>query len=410
MKSRICPILPLGLATVLAVSAVSRALAQSDACGFARDVEELVELATSARTMGDAEARFLRLRRTAPADARIPYLYAILMINRKRYQEAREPLQDALRLDGKDLAAWKTRIWLSVLTEDYDDALETMNWLVRRMPQRGASAESERKCDEFVGFVGQVFGYLSEPGKEHVDAVKLTSCQQAIQSCLPDERKDVLQASCQAVIEDYQARMRQIDGLREQAREREADRRELKFKRLSQDRLYAASELGKIEDLRTGSRMLASDERNMIAATRVRVRAASVRTDDAHYTDSYAVGPVFSCSPQDHLANRGQGLAHRGAGSSGYLEEHGLGDGHYADVNRREEDYDEYLVDREKDLNRRHRRIGQDTSRLLNRPVVGNASEVLCQRKKATALSTYVPLPVSPGKEVERILASYRNP
>ena len=108
MKSRICPVLPLGLATALAVFAVSQALAQSDASGFARDVEELVELAASARTMGEAEARFLELRRAAPADARVPYLYAMLLIDRNRFQDACEPLKHALRLDGTDLAAWKT--------------------------------------------------------------------------------------------------------------------------------------------------------------------------------------------------------------------------------------------------------------------------------------------------------------
>ena len=410
MRSNVSPILPLGLATVLAVSAASRGLAQSDARESAQDMEELVKLTASVRTKGDAESQFGELRRIAPADARVPYVYAMLLIDRKRYQEACEPLEDALALDGKDLAAWKTRIWLSVLTEDCDDALITMNQLVKRMPAGGTSTECERRCHEFVGFVGRVFGYLSEPGKEHVDPMKLASYQQAIIGHLPEARKDVFKARFEGVIEDYQARMRQIDELSEQARQGEAECRDQQLTGLEQDRSYTWSELSRLEDLRMQSRVLATDERNMIAATKTRTRAGCSRTDDVRHTGSHAIRPVHLYNLQDGLAARYRGLVCHGAWSGGYVEEHGLGDRHYANVNRREEEYDEYLTDREKDLNRRHRRIGKDTSRLLSRPIVGNTSELTCQRRKATALSTYVPLPVSANGEVERVVASYRNP
>jgi hypothetical protein len=122
------------------------------------------------------------------------------------------------------------------------------------------------------------------------------------------------------------------------------------------------------------------------------------------------VTPLLLCKPRDPSAGSCRDLAYGGAESSGYVEEHGLGDRHYADVNRREHDYHEYLVARERNLHRRNRRIEQDTSQLLSRPVVGSAAEVTCLRKKATALATYVPLPISPKEQIGRILASYRNP
>ena len=104
----------------------------------------------SVKTKAKAEARFRQIRRSAPSDARVPYAYALLLIERKRYQDASKPLDDALRLDGGNLSAWKTRIWLSVLTGDHDDALATMerrpNGCRLRPRRRGVngSAESSR--------------------------------------------------------------------------------------------------------------------------------------------------------------------------------------------------------------------------------------------------------------------------
>lgn len=429
MRKYTSRILPLSLAVVLTVSAASRGLAQSVNRQPARDMEELVELMANVKAKGAAEAQFLELRRAAPADARVPYAYALLLIQQRRYREAYEPLKEALRLDGGNLDAWKTHIWLAVLTEEHDDALATMERLVRRMPSTDVSTDRERKCREFAGFMGQMFGYLSGPGKEGLDPVKQTSSQQTITGYLTDARKAVFETLFTTVIDDYTARMKQIDELNRQARQGEADYRNEQLANLEDDRRFAWREMGRIEDLRMHGRTLAANERNVIAATRERSGGGFGQYNDTQYRDSQEIGPLyrpdandinwdagagaFVVDPDanwqlDHLADRYQALDQYGAARGGYYRERGLGDEHYADVSRREEEYHDYLAEKERKLNRRHRRLDQEASRLLRRRVSGYTPEISCQKAQATALASYVPLPVSPETEVQRILASYR--
>jgi tetratricopeptide (TPR) repeat protein len=429
MRKDISRILALGLAVLLTVSAVSHSLAQSGVQP-ARDVEQLVELMASVRTKADAEAQYRELRRATPADARVPYAYAMLLIEQRRYREACDPLKESLRLNGGNLDAWKTRIWLAVLTEEHDDALASMERLVRQMPAEVVSADRERKCREFAGFMGQVFGYLAGPGKDGLDPVKQTSSQQTIIGYLPKGRKAVFEALFTAVLEDYTKKMERIEELSRQAREGEADYRNEQLANLENDRRFAWREMGRLEDLRTHGRTLATNERNVIAATRERSAAGFGRANDTRYRDSQEIGPLYRPDPDDigwdatagafvadpnadwqldHLADRYQALDRRGRAAGGYYHERGLGDEHYADVSRREEEYHDYLAEREKKMNRRHRRIAQEASRLLRRRITGTTPEVRRQLAEAEALASYVPLPVSPQAEVEQILASYRG-
>ena len=434
MSQSIKRIVPWGLAAVLVVSVASNSLAQSGGYRFARDMEDLVELTESVRTKSAARLQFRDLRRTAPMDARVPYAYALLLLDQKRYQDASDPLRCALDLDGKDLTAWKTRIWLSVLIQDYDDALATMEHLGTKMPSPHVSAERRQKCCEFAGFMGQILGYLAGPGKEGLDPVKQTACQQAVTSCLTPAQQEVFDSLFASVLDDYTARIEEIEKLVQDARQGEAKCRNLQLVSLSEDRAHTWRELGRLEDLRAHRATLAANERMVQAAARERAAGAFLNVDDTRYADSQEVGPFVRPNPQnmgwdpdanagaggfvidrnsrpqlDHLADRYQALDQHGAAGGGYARERGLGDAHYADVTAREEKYHDYLCARERKMNQRHRRIAQDASRLLRRPIVGSTAELTCRKRVAEALITYVPIPVSPREEVERIIASYRD-
>ena len=115
--------------------------------------------------------------------------------------------------------------------------------------------------------MGQIFGYLSGPGKEHVDAVKENSCFQAITSLMSDTRGDVFESLRQHVMEDYTARMGQIEYLSRQAQQGEADYRNMELAALTDDRDQARKEQGQLEERRFADRVLAANQHNVIAAT-----------------------------------------------------------------------------------------------------------------------------------------------
>lgn len=416
MSGRTSQIVTFGLAALIVVSAASTSLADPAGQRFAVEMEKLVQLTESLRTKHDARAQFEHLQKTAPSDSRVPYTYALLLIDQKRYKDASEPLKQALDLNGKDLDAWKTRIWLSVLIEDYDDALATMERLSRRMPATATSSETERVCCEFAGFMGQVFGYLSGPAAESVNPVKQTSSYQFITGNLSYRRQDVFDSLFENVTDNYTARMQEIEKLSEIARQGETTYRNLQLANLGEERAYARMESSRLEDLRANDRNRASNERNVQAAARKRAGHAFASVDDTHADSSLEFLPFPRPNPADpngpaeldHVLDSYQNFDQHGAAAGAGFMKQGLDDRHYVDVNEREEKYHEYLLHKQKRLNQQQRRIASDEAQMLRRRVVGNSPEIMSAKNAAAALMTYVPMPVSPEAEVDRIIASYR--
>ena len=62
----------------------------------------------------------------------------------------------------------------------------------------------------------------------------------------------------------------------------------------------------------------------------------------------------------DHRFKADSKTRARNRQSAASFSRRGLGDSHYADVNRRQREYDKYLEDKERKLNRRSRRVAQD--------------------------------------------------
>jgi len=314
------------------------------------------------------------------------------------------------------LDAWKTRIWLSVLIEDYDDALDTMEFLSTRMPATATCSETERVCNEAAAFMGQIFGYLSGPAKDSVDPVKQTSSYQSITSRLTYRRRDVFDSLFERVTDDYTTRMYEIEKLTENARQGETTYRNLQLANLGEERAYARTELSQIEVLRANDRNRATNERNVIAATRKRAGSAFASVDGTHANGSLEFLPFPRPNPADpngpavidHVLDRYQDFDQHGAAAGTGFMNQGLGDRHYADANRREEEYNDHLDHLKKRLNQQQRRIAKEEAQMLRRRVVGNSPEIMSEKATASALTTYVPLPVSPKAEVERIIDSYR--
>jgi hypothetical protein len=337
----------------------------------------------------------------------------LLLIDQHRYDDASEALNVALRLDPQNLDAWKARIWVSVITQNCDDALATMERLCKKMPDENVPADCERKCREFAAFMGQICGYLSGPGRGRLDPVTRSVFRQAIGSHLADARKECFVHLSQRVMDDYTARMQEIDELREQARQGEVTYRNQRLVCNAQDRHHTWRELGSIESLRSESRALAANERNVHAATRERSGGSFGSHHASHYDDPQETVPFPCPNPNDPNRDnndpdeRNQHVDQYGASGGGYFKKRGLDDRHYADVNRREKEYDNYLRAKQRRLRQQHRRIAQEQEELLRRPVVGHTRQLAYLENQASALATYVELPVSPQAQVERILDSF---
>jgi hypothetical protein len=421
----------LTVAMALAVCGRTESRVQAQTANVEPQLEELIRLSGSVRTRDAAATQYQRLRDAAPTDVRVPRLYGLLLIKQRHYREASHVLRESLRLNGSDLNIRKVSIWLTVLHKDYDGAIEAMDGLCRRMPRETRSAEQERKCREFAIFVGQITGYLTGPGYGRLGAGRYSTYVQSITQGLSDERRAVAEIARQQVFEAYRSGLQQLDGLQQAADANEMMVRNLEKSQLAQDRDYTWAELKRIEDLRSEAKARASNERNVIAATRERSAGSFGSGDSASTRNRQEMGPFYRVAPGslrydqhngrwnvnpnnpqlilDHSADR-YAASHQQGGSGGvYYLERGLGDNALLDVNLREAQNDRRLDRRDQTLNTRHGRITSDEKRLLTKPAIGFNSQLTALRAKVEALTTYVPLPVSADREVARILASFHQ-
>ena len=378
-------------------------------------LETLVRLSKKATTAQAASDEMARLRRSDPTDARVPYVYSLVLIDRLEYVDALTHVREAVELNPGNLNAWKVRIWLSVSTKDVDDALASMERLASRMPKGTVSPAAERICQDFSGFMGKVFGYLAGPHAEKVSTMQVASVERRVVSQLTPARKAVFLKAREQVIVEFETRVAELAKTRAAAVEREARSRNEQLANLADEYNYSHRELEKIESLRLAGRKVSADERNVIAATREKSVGGSRSGAATNYRDAIEQNPIYHQDPNaeagapsqfDHQYDRYRGYNHRRGAASGWAVDRGLDDRHYADVNRRDAEYAKHLSDRETKMHRRLRRIAKDQAKQIKAPNGGSNNLVRALTTQAQALTTYLPCPVSPAAEIETILAT----
>ncbi len=404
------PLVAIGLLLIV----VSTTAAGTDPAVGAR-LQQLLEPGGGNRMFTARDLGFSQLEQIAPDDGRVPYARGLWLIDRHRYRDALDPIKQAVDKDPRNLAAWKTRIWLALAMQDYEDAFATIRWLSERMPEPDSTTR-ERRVREMSEFFGKVVGYLAGPGQQQVSSSERAYFEEQLVTRFTPERRSAFDAGRQQVLSDYDYRMRSIGNFRDAARDKEDAYRNQRLAELELERQFVYDELAKLEQLRITDRQTGSEERNVIAATREQVNQASVGSTTIRRSDDTKIGPHYRKPPADRPNDRivldyrrqrdrqfglGSGYANR------FSSQRGLGDRHYLNVNERQEDYDDYLADREQDLQLRLRRIVKDETALHRRPNPGSDTMISRAMATAQAMSTYVAVPVNPRVELQRILDSY---
>ena len=391
--------------TKFAAFAVILTTAAAHAQVTRHDAQKLVELAKSRNNSVAVAA----LQSKSPTDARLPYLAALSRVDRNDYRGALEQVKHSLQLNPANLDAWKVRIWLSMATKDFNDAATSMDWLSSRMPANGATPEAEMACVEFARFMGKSFGYMNGP---QGDRASVASLEQRVVGRLSGNRKSAFVAAHSHVTSDYNQRLSHIETARKVAQQNEEVARRDDLQRLSEESRYANSELTKIEDTRLQGRQLAANERNVIAATREEAAGGTLAGAATNFRKVDLRNPIFDDTKEDptiigHNVNRRSRLNHRSSLASGYAVDRGLDNWHYLNVNQREAQENERLADRERDMQRRLRRIAKDKAKQINRPNAGMTASVRAAIAKAKSLSAYLDFPVSTKSEIANLVAAY---
>ena len=308
-----------------------------------------------------------------------------------------------IRLENRDnkknLAAWKMRIWLGVMTGDDTDALKTIEWIGRRMPASDASSNVALKSLDMAEFLGETMGFLSNRQEGFSGPVDYSLA--VLRDELNPQQLSAMQKGFDRVAARYATRARQVAQLTEAAVCNAERNRETKLAVLDRERQTVFVEFDKLESLRAEDRERASNERNVHAATRSREasrtagfhghRRAFVHGSHQHRFPNYDYHGNHSNQARFntyHQRGRGHGLlvtthGNRGAFHNRFAAESGLRDKHYYDVNQREDDYDRYLKLR-----------NNEEKSLMQREPSGVTPTTVRATKEMNTFATYVSMPI----------------
>jgi hypothetical protein len=390
------------------------------------------------------------------------------MLDRLRYKEAARQLDDVVRLNRRDLNVWKARVWLSVMTDRQREALDQVEWLCGQMPAETTGRDQEARCREFACFAGRIIGFLEGPKQHQADQIRLADCRERISEEMPECFAEAFNLGRQEVLDRFAELTIEIDSLAAQTTSAAEELKAKKIGRLEEERDDTQNELRQMPDRRAQVRQEFREERSQLADSQrkafgalAQAQGQAAQAAGAYYSTAANIAQLRSFgSPElksflsysgvkpgwqsnatladklqwlkdqghwtpfcDWFRNRRQPYVNQltpylygqGAALSALNGQAAGARAHAAMLNRQylnaaqREWYEQRLLDHiETMAGHRIRRIDSDEKRTMMRRPVGHSPELAVLRSKASALHTYIPLPVSVPGEKQRILDSYQ--
>jgi len=383
----------------------------------------------SLKAQQQARQQYDRQKALAPKDWRLHDAYALVQLRQLRYPDALKAIDEVLALDEHNLTAWQIKIWLLALTGEDKAALAEMQRLGESLPRQEATEAAESRYAEVAGFLGGLCGYLEGPGREGVDELLVAKCRQRISDALTASRRTPFDEARRSVAAQFAAASKEIDERSAAAeaqatKEKDRVREELegKAEKLAADLDTAEERNEKLKkDLDYEIEQVTSRERTVLAgAQTVAAQAAPVGEEVRILDDRIASLLALADSQKDPLErNRllGEATYWRLQRNQRLAALNDL-NRRYATLNserlslqqRRQNAVARYQKEaaHADTLRRSLDRTRAEQSKAAAKTVTGNSPAVRDQKRRAAALTTYVPLPISLEDERDRLLESVK--
>jgi hypothetical protein len=150
-----------------------------------------------------ADDHFAEAARVAPNDWRVSYAYALVQIKQNRYPEAAKRIDDLLAGDKENVALWKAKIWLSMLTKNYPVALVEMDKLSQLVPADAAEGAAEEPHRDVARYLGRLLGFLEGPVDSAVSAATRDRTKRQILTRLGPAREAAFEEGRGRVSDQY---------------------------------------------------------------------------------------------------------------------------------------------------------------------------------------------------------------
>jgi hypothetical protein len=238
-------------------------------------VTQLLDLgwASSLEQSKKADRCWAQLPPDVQNDGRAGYAYVLALIKQRRYAEAAEKVDQLVARDGKNVAAWRAKIWLAMLTKRYAEALADMAKLADLLATQVKAPGQDELCTMAAGEMGTACGFLDGPAEAALAVAQRNAQRDKILARLDPPRKDAFESSRRRVLNLHASYLTQQDDAAKKAKQEASERREETLKELKSQRDRIAEERAQVDEqgeklqagLRYEHEKLAAAERPLVA-------------------------------------------------------------------------------------------------------------------------------------------------
>ena len=387
-------------------------------------VAKLLEIGwgESFRVLKPSGEAFDEAKRLAPADARVPFAFALVNIKHRKYDDAKKLLEEAIRLDEKYLAARKASIWVEMLLKRYEAALVEIEQLAAFLPTEAADRAADTADVALAQFIGRLFGFLEGPAKTSVKEDVAAAVKARVLARISPAMRRELAAGGQRVADQFAELYLTREQTKEDAQAAEAKSQQREANRLAEDRKDVAEDKAALTDQVAKTReeldRLLSDLEKKLEPldreySRLSARAATVRDRILDYDREigrYVALLDVTDEPAIRLRyqieiDRLDAIQARYVADYRVLERQAaaVGAQRGAILSQRDATLARYNAEAKRlgkegvKLRRDEQRIARDEQR-NERPPSGNTPKVRLLSRKAFAFTTYEPFPLEQAK------------
>jgi hypothetical protein len=418
---------------VLSAAFLLPVAAAGDDTRLAVKLSQLMEAGWKPSPTGVARAQehFDEASKLAPADARVPYAMALVMLQNRKYDDAVGWLEETLAADSRNVPARRALVWTHVLTKQYPEALANMRLLAAQLSPERVPPLGQEEQESHAAFLGRVMGFLTGPAAGSITADRLAATEREIQKSLAPAALSALNEGRKQTLATFSQMQADLAQTREQAKADQAREHALLERKAKDDRAQVTESRDALNEKAKASKARYDAEEaqtlpmlNQLRDQLVRLQARYKTQFDELQSLNFEIDVTLDEAAREHdpgrvarlrlQADRLRGRARTVQqdlreldASMGQIKARGqaLENRLQAAAGRYQSESKQFNAEAAR-LQKQEKALAA-TERQLEQPVTGDTPKVTSLASRVKAFTTYEPPALD--EERERLLASFRR-
>jgi hypothetical protein len=191
------------LALIILLAPVARADEAQTKAAIAKLLEVGWGVTPQARAAADLQ--YQEVLRVAGGDPRALKASWLVLMQQRRFEDARKRLDEYLAARPDDLEAVRAKTWVLAISKNYPGAMLSADRLSGQLAAKPAEggADSRTEEDELIGFLGRMLGYLGGPVADSVSQEDRKAIEKKLLGRLDESRRAVFEDARNGVLDRF---------------------------------------------------------------------------------------------------------------------------------------------------------------------------------------------------------------